>query len=269
MHIDTLLENARQYARDKRTDASLTVPDDWTQGRTTYGGLSAGITYAVMREYVSDDRVLRSFSCNFVGPLLPDTPFAVLTEVLRAGGNVTQVTARIVQNDKVCLIAQACFGVGRESKINVENTDTHGMEFPKKPKFIPQIPKITPKFLRHVDLSLVEGKMPFSNSKMSHIHGWMRFSKAPKTFTDAHLITLADGWPPATLQMARWPKPASSVSWNIEFIHPHGPVSGEDWFAYQAHTRQQGEGYGHTEANIWDAAGELVAISRQTVAIFD
>ncbi|MFT5676917.1 MAG: acyl-CoA thioesterase [Paraglaciecola sp.] len=97
----------------------------------------------------------------------------------------------------------------------------------------------------------------------------MRFSKAPSEVTDAHLIALIDVWPPTPLQMLRWPAPASSMSWNVGFIRPHSAFHPTDWFAYQAHARQAAVGYGHTEANIWDAKGELIAVSRQTVAIFD
>lgn len=97
----------------------------------------------------------------------------------------------------------------------------------------------------------------------------MRFSEAPAEVTDAHLIALIDAWPPTILQMLRWPAPASTMSWNLEFIHPHGPVAGDDWFAYQADTRQAADGYCHSEANIWDTRGELIAISRQIIAVFD
>jgi acyl-CoA thioesterase len=59
------------------------------------------------------------------------------------------------------------------------------------------------------------------------------------------------------------------MSWSVEFIHPHQKFAPQDWFAYQARTRQASDGYANTEANIWDAQGQLVAISRQTVAVFE
>lgn len=269
MNIDQLLAQARSHSIQTHRQPNLTVTADWAQGRTVFGGLSAAMLYAAMQEQVASDRVLRSYSCNFVGPLNTQTPFTIEVEVLRQGSNVTQIAGRIIQHDKVCLIAQACFGVGRKSKIKVLNNDVHGMEVPKKAKFIPQIPKVTPKFLRHFELAVNKGSLPFAGSDIAEIHGWMRFKQAPEKITDAHLIAIVDAWPPTTLQMLRWPAPASTVSWNIEFIHPHLPVASTDWFAYQAITRQADEGYGHTEANIWDAQGELVAISRQTVAVFD
>jgi acyl-CoA thioesterase len=68
--------------------------------------------------------------------------------------------------------------------------------------------------------------------------------------------------------MLRLPAMASRMSWNLEFIRPHQKSSGSDWFAYQARTRQSADGYAHTEANILDKHGTLVAISRQVVAVF-
>jgi acyl-CoA thioesterase len=59
------------------------------------------------------------------------------------------------------------------------------------------------------------------------------------------------------------------MMWNLEFIHPHRSVLPEDWFAYQSHTRQAAEGYAHAQANMWNNRGDLVAVSRQSIAIFD
>lgn len=269
MHIDVLLDQIKQQITPETDTAELNVPSTWAQGRTVFGGLSGALIYQAIQQKITDSRLLRSLTTNFIGPLEADRPFSIHVEVLRQGKNVTQVLGKALQDDKVCVMSQACFAVDRDSKIQVENNDQHQMPEPKKAKFIPQIPKVTPKFLRHVDLAVEEGGMPFTGKKSSTLKGWMRFTDAPEKITDAHLIALIDAWPPTLLQMMRWPAPASTMSWNIEFIHPHSPVQPQDWFAYQAHTRQAANGYGHTEANIWDSQGELVAISRQTVAIFD
>lgn len=267
MHIDELLALAQTHKTNP--NLLLTIPSGWSQGRTVYGGLSAGLLYAAAREYVADGRVMRSNSTNFVGPLLVDQAFTINVEIVREGKNVSQIMARAIQDSKTCVVSQICFGNARESKISVPNNDTHSMTLPKRANFIPPIPKVTPKFLKHFDLFTQEGGLPFTGRETSHIHGWMRFTKSPSIFTDAHLVSIIDAWPPTVLQMLKWPAPASSVSWNLEFIHPHRPISGDDWLAYQAHTRQAANGYGHTEANIWDQQGELIAVSRQTVAIFD
>ncbi|MBU3022673.1 acyl-CoA thioesterase II [Aestuariibacter sp. A3R04] len=271
MHVDELLRSPEMSAISETTWQSdaLVIPKDWTQGRTAFGGISAAMAYQAIATKVTDERKLRSFTTNFIGPLQADQPFTIVVCCLRTGKSVSHYTAQIMQNDHVCVFSQACFGMARKSKVRVDNTDTHGMQWPLKAKYIPQIPKVTPKFFQHFDLSIAEGSLPFTNKSTSCYHGFMRYKKAPVEMTDAHLIAMIDAWPPTLLQMLRWPAPASTVSWNLEFIHPHHPVSGEDWFAYQVNTRQAAGGYGHTEATIWNRHNDVVAISRQTVAVFD
>ncbi|MCW8090599.1 thioesterase family protein [Alteromonas sp. ASW11-130] len=248
----------------------LTIPKNWAQGRTAFGGISAAMVYTAIKRIVNDDSsLLRSFTTNFIGPLALDTAFTIKVTKLREGKSVSQYTGEVIQNGQVSVFSQACFGLARKSKIAVENKQEHSMPAPDRAKFIPQIPKVTPKFIQHFDLSIDKGGIPFTGKKSALYEGFMRFAKPPKQINDAHVIAMIDAWPPTLLQMLRWPAPASTVSWNVEFIHPHRHVSGEDWFAYKAETRQAADGYGHVEATIWDKHNQVVALSRQTVAVFD
>jgi acyl-CoA thioesterase len=110
--------------------------------------------------------------------------------------------------------------------------------------------------------------MPFTGRKKAMYEGWMRLSHPPETFTDAHLISLIDVWPPTVLQQLKWPAPASTLSWNVEFVHPHPAISGTDWIGYRCNTVQAAEGYAHTEAEIYAPDGTLIALSRQLVTVF-
>ncbi|MCL9775243.1 acyl-CoA thioesterase [Vibrio methylphosphonaticus] len=266
MHFDKLIEQATQCALN---DGSMTIPSSWGQGRTVFGGVSAAILYAAMRSKLKIDRALRSLNTNFVGPLLVDAPFHFQFEVLREGKSVSQICARLIQNDQVVVFQQACFGSDRDSQIRVKNSDNHIMPDPNELPLFPDVAKGAPNYTAHIDLALARGHLPFTSSKDSHSYGWMRFKQAPQEITDAHLICLVDAWPPGVLQMMELPAPASTMMWNLEFIHPHEPVGVEDWFAYQSHTRQAAQGYAHAEANVWNNVGQLVAISRQSIAIFD
>jgi acyl-CoA thioesterase II len=267
MDFDSLISIAR--TQHQQPEVLISVPKDWSQGRTVFGGLSAAILYSAAREYIEEDRQLRSMTTNFVGPLLFDTPFQINVEIVREGKNVSQVLARIIQEDKNCVLTQFCFAKARQSKTAVKNNDQHNMAVPKKANFIPNIPKVTPNFLRHYELSIDDGGLPFTGKKSSHYYGWMRFKESPQTITEAHIISMIDAWPPTLIQQLRWPAPASTVSWNLEFIYPHRPFAPSDWLAYKEDTRQAADGYGHTEATIWDIHGEVIALSRQTTAVFD
>lgn len=263
MTIDELLD----AAANSRT-GTLNVPDSWGQGRTVFGGLSAALAFRVLRAEVPADRPLRSLNVSFVGPLATETDFGFQVEVLRSGKYVTQAEARVVQNGEVCLVLLASFGVQRDSVTGVEALEAPPFERPEKPGLFPYIPGVTPQFFQHLDMTIQDGNMPFSGSSTSHHGGFMRFKEAPAEWTESHLIALIDTWPPTLLQQLKTPAPASTLTWNLEFLHPHRPVASDAWFGYRAITRQAGEGYGHSEANIWDEHGELVAVSRQTITVF-
>ncbi|MBU2978973.1 thioesterase family protein [Alteromonas sp. C1M14] len=271
MHIDELLTppDMKEIGPQQWRSEPRLIPKSWSQGRTAFGGISAGMIYQAIVSQVTDERVLRAYTTNFVGPLQVDFPFTVEVNCLRSGKNVSHFTAQIVQNHRVCVFVQACFGQGRKSKIHIASTDMHGMDEPKKAKFIPLIPKVTPKFFQHFELAIEKGGMPFLGHKDSAYHGFIRYKKPPQYISDAHLISMIDAWPPTILQQLRWPAPASTVSWNLEFLHPHQEVPSNAWFAYKAETRQAGNGYSHTEATIWNQYNDVIALSRQTVAVFD
>jgi len=122
MYFDHLLEQAAKIGKSENIELSnstMQFPENWCQGRTAFGGLSAALLYQAIRSKVTEDRRLLSLSTNFVGPLLADTPFSLSVEILRKGKSSTQVLAKAIQNNQVCVIVQACFAKSRESAINV------------------------------------------------------------------------------------------------------------------------------------------------------
>ncbi len=264
MQIDELFNQIQA----SKSLTELSFPENWCQGRTAFGGLSAALVYVAMRKRVASERVLRSMNTNFVGPLIADTPFEISVEIVREGKNSSMVLAKAIQNGNVCVMVQACFAIARSSKIEVLSDAALTLPTPQPEKNMPYVKGLVPEFLQHIDLNVLEGQLPFTDSKCSTLAGWMRFSQQAKTITDAHIIALIDAWPPTTLQMADVPSPASSMTWNLEFIHPHSTIEPDQYLAYKCITRQAGAGYAHTEANVWNANGELIAISRQCVTVF-
>lgn len=259
--IDELLASAKHGEQ-------LLVPNHWGQGRTVFGGLSAALLYQAMRNDLAPEREMRAFNVQFIGPLNADEPFTMEVEHLRDGKNVTQLQARIYQHERVSVQAMAAFGQHRESKIRVAARNKDVSSPPEKAMWVPQVPKVIPKFHRHIDWKIDNGGIPFTGSSSADYGGWMRFSEPPTAITDAHIIALIDIWPPTILQMLRWPAPASTMTWNVEFIHPHPVISPQDWLAYECVTRQAAEGYGHTEATIYAQDGTPIALSRQCVTVF-
>lgn len=268
MTFDDILTLIHNTSADPALIEVNGISDHWAQGRTVFGGLSAAMAHAAIERQLPDQRHIRSMAVNFVGPLLTDTPFQIHSEILRKGKNVVHAAAKVMQQDKVCLVVQSCFGFDRDSKINHPHQIRHEMILPKKANFIPQVPKVVPKFLRHFDLAIEKG-LPFTGSKSNDMRGWLRFKNAPTEINNAHLIALLDAYPSVALQNLRWPAPASSLSWFVEFIYPYTKIDVTDWLAYEAIARQAAQGYVHEQAYMWNSHGHLVAISTQTVTIFD
>jgi len=268
MQIDQIIQS---LATSKNNE--VVIPDNWAQGRTVYGGLTAALIYHRMQQRVALDkpdesRPIRYINLSFIAPLMVKQSMSVEVELLRTGRSASQLIAFVKQDGRTCVIAQACFGVDRESKINITGQYKLDMQLPKKANFIPQIPKVVPRFLRHVEINLQQGRLPFMQGKKDYLHGWMRFKKQPTQFNDAHLIALIDAWPSTVLQQLKLPAPASTMNWNLEFPQTAPQIEPNQWLAYQATTAHASDGYVYGDAHIWNEAGDLLALSRQTVGVF-
>jgi acyl-CoA thioesterase len=268
--MNTSMTDLLAQVSNGRADTPYTVSADWGQGRATFGGLLGGMIYTAMRREVDSARALYSFMLSFVGPVAMSEPFTITVSTLRTGRSAIQMEAKVWQNEQVMCAALACFCTARSSKVHVTPSAAPLAPLPDTLPALPYIPNITPAFSQHIDFRWAFGGLPFCNMPSLDMGGWMKLSgfESNEEMTVAHLITLIDAWPPAVLPHLAKPAPASSMTWNIAFMHPM-PKLTHDWLLYRAHIDQAADGYGQTHAHVWNAQGELLAISSQTVAVFD
>lgn len=267
MTLDEMLETAG--------GGEVDVAAGWGQGRATYGGLVAGLLLARAEALVGDGaRRLRSANVSFVGPVAPGAA-ALDGVVLRAGSSVTQVSVSLVQEGETRAVLLAGFGGERESALAVDAAPRNprpSLPAPDEIEPLPHVPGLTPDFFAHVDLRIAAGGMPFSGAAEPDFGGYMRFRSAPAAFGDRELLTLADAWPPAIIPMLTGPASMSSLAWTFEPIpspSPDAPADAPDAFwQYDVTTHHAAGGYARTTARIWDARGDLRALSHQTVAYF-
>jgi acyl-CoA thioesterase II len=246
------------------------IPAQWGQGRASFGGLVAALVYEAMRAQVPDGRPPRSLAITFVGPAAPDVPISFTVEVLREGKAVSQVLGRAVQDGQVVTIVQGSFGAGRDSRIAVQAEPAPQAKPVDQCQELPYIPNVTPEFTRHLAMRWAIGGMPFSGNPSREMGGWVRLRDQTRieAADEAHLLALVDAWPPAVLPHLTAPAPGSSLTWTIEFVQPMSTLSTADWCLYRAQIEHARDGYGHVAAALWSPTGELLAISRQTVAVF-
>lgn len=261
MTFDELLEVSA-------AEGSVTIPASWSQGRASFGGLTAALVFNRMASVVTEGRPMRSMQVSFVGPVKPEALAIVSAEVLREGKAVSQATGRIDQNGQPLLVALASFGGGRESVVSVEPQPAPEAPAPEDCKPLAYIKNVASEYAQHIEMRWAFGHLPFSGQGGREMGGWMQFREPPETVTDAHIVALIDAWPPALLPHLKSLAPASSLSWALDIMHPRPDVRPGDWLLYRATIDQAGAGYGHTQAGIWTSRGELVATSRQTVTVF-
>ncbi len=249
---------------------ALEVPATWGQGRAGFGGLAVALVYAAMQAKVPAGRVVRSLAVSFVGPLAVDVPVSFEVEVLREGKAVSQVLGRAMQNGQVVTLVQGSFGAARVSAINVPAAAAPLMKPAAECQELPYIENVTPEFTRYLAMRWAVGGMPFSNNKSREMGGWVRLREHEpvEQLNEVHLLALVDAWPPAVLSHLNAPAAGSSLTWTIEFMQPLADLSTLDWCMYHAQIEHARDGYGHIAAELWSPNGELLALSRQTVAVF-
>lgn len=248
----------------------IELPSGWLQGRTVFGGLIAGLLMHKAKITVNDPlKKLLSCSMTFVGPV-SEQKVRMSAEILRQGKSVTTVEVRLWQDDAVQSILIASFGAIRDSTIQVKNNKP-APEYPNVEQLfiVPESP-IAPECLQQFELAWAEGQYPCTASEQADFGGWFRFN--PKrhdntAMSEAHLAVLFDVWPPGVLPMFKMPAPASSLTWQLTFVHPV-QYQLQDWFKYKVVTDYAENGYATEYAHIWDMNNQLIAISRQTVVVF-
>ena len=119
-------------------------------------------------------------------------------------------------------------------------------------------------------MAWAEGQYPCTAAAQPDFGGWFRFDPAlheNRAMNTADLMAAFDMWPPGVLPMYRAMAPASSLTWHLTCVHPLRN-SLHDWLKYKVFTDHAASGYATEYAHLWDADNRLIAISRQTVAVF-
>lgn len=268
----TEAQNTIDFYLNQVGQQDIVLDPSWGQGRTTFGGMSAALVLKLLNDQAADDGLLRSLNIAFCGPLFTEQACSLQSQVIRRGKSISHLQGQILQDNKVATLVNACYGRERESDVLVHHSPVNLLK-EKDGQKLNYIQGITPEFVRHVDFIYHSGQFPFTNSKVNHIHGMMRFCDHPQEIRDEHLVALIDAWPPTVLQKLKSPAPCASVTWSLEMVTPLSqlpqPITGDDYLIYEAEIRQAHDGYAHTEARIASPDGILLALSRQLIAVYD
>lgn len=242
------------------------IAEDWGQGRTIFGGLSAGLAVHAMLPQVVAGRPLRSALTSFVGPVRAGE-VAIHPRLLRSGRNVTHVRADVIQDDAVCCTVLACFGMDRDTPVHVEPSPMQPLPAPEELPSPPFVPGISPEFTRYVDYRWTHESMPYLGNGDGSSDGWIRLREASAVTPDRFML-LADAWPSPALAMLQGPAPVSSLTWSLEIFDLGSHHRTDAWWRIHACIDAASSGYVHEDALIWAPDGSPAARSRQTVSVY-
>lgn len=244
-------------------DYRRAIPDDWMQGRTTYGGLTAALCLDAALTAHAGLPPLRSAQVAFVGPAAGEA--RVETSVLRAGRSVTFINADLLADGGLATRAVFAFGAERASAFDVRH-----LPFPDGPgpeesePFFGAHPG--PPFAQHYEVRLARGARPVTGSAEREHHLWVRHRDARARGVVA-LLALADMPPPAAMPMFTAPAPISSMTWLVNCLAPD-PDARDGWFLIRTAVEDVARGYSSQDMTIWTRDGAPVIAARQSVAVF-
>jgi acyl-CoA hydrolase len=255
-----LVPSARGYAGH--------VPETWSQGRATYGGLVGGLLARAAADQVPAERTLRSALIDFIAPVAAG-PVELEARVLRSGRTLTHVEARLFQDDELAALFAGAYGSPRSTSLRVPGAPAAS---PPRWDELPRLPYIEgamPRFTQHFEYRVTPGQQLFSGAARGQISGYVRHIEGGPVDA-AGMLGLIDAWPPAFMPALLRPAVASTVTWMVDFtteLPAHGAET-SSFHRYEAELLAGDAGYASCDARLWSDTGELVAISRQLVAEF-
>lgn len=260
----------------RRIDAhrvQFDITDDWLQGRTTYGGVTAAIGLQAMRDAAAawpPDVRLHALQTSFVAPITLGAVDVEVT-VLREGKNVRQLQAVLRQNGVLSTVLLGVFGAPRDTAVPpLVPRRPHVNQAPDDiPSALPMGAR-RPQFLHHFDMRWAEGGLPGSGHGAWHARIHIRVTDADIASVHPEIVTtlVADALPSPASSWLAHPAPASSVSWGLELspLAEDEPLAG--WWRADAEVVAARNGYTNSQVKIWSPSGALAALSYQVLALF-
>jgi acyl-CoA thioesterase len=235
----------------------------WWIERGPNGGYVAAVILRALTAAVDDPaRTPRSFTVHFLAP--PDEGAVELdTRIERAGRQLSFVTGRLEQRDRLLAVAQAVFSV---PVVAPEFDDSTPPVVPP-PEDVEPLPVQAPieiPMRERYDSRWAIGPLPFTAGDRAEAGGWIRLAD-PRPADHVLLAALADAWLPPVFSRARERFGVPTIDLTIHFRSRLLPD--DEWFLVHFRTRSSIEGFLEEDGEIWSRSGRLLAQSRQLALV--
>jgi acyl-CoA thioesterase len=245
---------------------AVSVPDDWLQGRSIFGGLQSALALRAMRDLVPADLPLRILQTTFVAPVAGAV--SLHAQVLRVGKGTTHAEARIVAGGQTTTLVVGVFGRGRPSKAEVAPPPAPAAPGEQEPFVFPFVPGLSPSFARHFAMRFLSGPIPFSATRSPPTWVVDVSLEDRATTSEGHVVAIADAIPPAAFAMLSAPAPGSSLTWTLEMLVDRFDAFPLAGWKVHADVRAAHNGYTSQLATIFAPDGQAVVMSHQSMVVF-
>lgn len=245
------------------------VPADWANGRTTFGGLQAALLVRGMRAVLGEARALplRSLHVTFVAPVSTGQDVALRPELLRIGKSAAHARCDMLASEGLVCTAVAIYGADRPSSVALEIPRVALDQDPETLPEFPYVRGVTPEFVRHLDVRLARGGLPYSGQSEARTTILARLRDAGCGAEEA-LVALSDAPPTPALSLLRKPAPAASLNWMLELLGHPDDLDLSAWSVIDTSVRAGSDGYLSQTSTLWGPSGHAFSVSHQSVAIF-
>jgi hypothetical protein len=237
--------------------------DDWLQGRTLYGGLSAALALRACELALPGLPPLRAGQIAYIGPAAGEVRLE--PRVIRQGKSVTYVACDLVSGGAVALRALYAFGGARESVFSAVAPPPPAF---RRPEDCPPVwpAGIGPSFAQHLNQRLAGELRPLSGAGQGDLLVWVKHGE-PVTPGQVALVAMGDALPPASFTRFTQPAMISTMTWSFDLFEPE-LADGSGWLLLHSRDDGVGAGYAGQDMGMWDEAGRPLMRGRQSVAIF-
>lgn len=241
------------------------IPDGWQQGKGAFGGVTLGILVrALMRNEPDMARKLRALNADLCAVAMPG-PAEVQLQVLRRGGSVSFVEARLVQGGKLITRATATLGAPRPA---LSAPYPPAAPTPKPWADVPVAmlrPPFAPVFTQWFEYRSM-GPMPFSGHHEPLVEGWIREAGVRGPMDEAFIVGLLDAWFPSFAPMTEAPRATVTIGYTTQLLVDPSSLPVDEPLFYRGRGVAAAEGYLVDSRELY-AGSELIALNQQTVAL--
>ncbi len=242
---------------------SVTVPADWGQGRTAYGGFSTTLAYQAAVQVGGEGLPpLRSAVVSFVGPVYGE--LAVTARVLRRGRNATWISAEVAREGEVGLTASFVFMGPVASSLRYSDIPIPaGVIAPDLLEDMPLSDHL-PIFRQHYDFRQAITPAQIRANELCH---WVRLREREGLDPMAEMLLIADSQPPGMMKLIPKGSPLSSMTWQVNLLTA-APATGDGWWLVCSSGDHAEAGSSSQAMNVWNSAGQPVTSGMQAIAVF-